>query len=117
MCSLIASPDQAVTFFKNRLRPASPADPKRIQELIAELDSDRFAVRQHAMQELGRLGELAEATLRHKLQEKLSLEMRQRMEHLLRKLEPLHSPDRLRVLPLRGIFRATRRPSSVSRAL
>src|SRR5207245_2427008 len=69
---------------------------QRVQELIAELDSDRFAVRQKAMQELGSLSELAEASLRQKLRGKLTLEMRQRMEHLLRKLEPSHSPDRLR---------------------
>jgi hypothetical protein len=42
------------------------------------------------------LGELAEATLRQKLQEKLTLEMQQRLEHLLRKVEPSRSPDRLR---------------------
>jgi WD40 repeat protein len=98
MCSLLASPAQTVTFFKNRLRPASPADPKRVQELIAALDDNRFAIRQRAMQELGSLGELVEGTLRQKLREKLTLEMRQRVEHLLLKLEPSHSPDRLREL-------------------
>ncbi len=99
--SLVASPRQTVDFFKERLRPASPADPKRLEERIAELDNDRFAVRQHAMQELGSLGELAEATLRQKLQERLTLEMRQRVEQLLRKVETSRSPDRFR--EVRGI--------------
>jgi WD40 repeat protein len=96
VCSLLASPAQTVTFLKDRLKPASPADPRRVRELIAELDRDRFAVRERAMQELGDLAELAEAALRQKLRENITLEMRERMEHLLRKLEGPRSPDRLR---------------------
>jgi hypothetical protein len=96
ICALIASPDRTVTFLRNHLRPASPADPKRVQELIAELDNDRFAVRQRAMQELGNLGELAEASLRQKLRQNLTLETRQRVENLLHKLEPPRSSGRWR---------------------
>jgi hypothetical protein len=92
--TLIACPQQTIAFLKERLRPASRADPERVEKLIAELNSDRFAARQHAMQELRNLGELAEAALRQKLQSNLPLEMRRRVEELLQKAEP--APDRLR---------------------
>jgi RNA polymerase sigma factor (sigma-70 family) len=96
--AFVASAQQTPAFFKDHLRPASPVDPKRIEALLAQLDSDRFIMRQHAMQELGNLAEFAEAPLRKKLQEKLTLEMRQRVEQLLRKVEPSRSPDRLRAI-------------------
>jgi hypothetical protein len=46
------------------------------------------------LQELRNLGELAEATLRQKLQGNLTLEMRRRVEQLLQKEEA--TPDRVR---------------------
>jgi WD40 repeat protein len=96
--SLVALPQRTVAFLKDRLRPTAPANPKRVEDLITELASDHFQVRQNATQELGRLGELAEATLRQKLQEKIPLEMRQRVEHLLQKVEPAISREKLREL-------------------
>jgi WD40 repeat protein len=93
--SLVAAPQQTVAFFKDHLRPAPPADPNWVNDLITELANDRFPVRQHATQELGRLGELVEPTLRQKLKEKIPLEMRRRLERLLQKVEPAAFPERL----------------------
>jgi WD40 repeat protein len=80
---LSASPDQAITLLKDRVRPATPADPKRLARLLGDLDSDRFEVRRQAQSELEGLGELAESALRKGLAGDLSLEARQRVERLL----------------------------------
>jgi len=80
---LSASPDQAVTLLKDRVRPAKPADPKRLARLLADLDSEQFEVRRRAQSELEGLGELAEAALRKALAGDPSLEVRQRVERLL----------------------------------
>jgi RNA polymerase sigma factor (sigma-70 family) len=80
---LSASPSQAVALLKDRVRPATPADPKRLALLLGDLDSDRFEVRRQAQSDLEGLGELAEPALRKALAGDPSLEMRQRVERLL----------------------------------
>jgi len=81
--ALVLSPEQAVTLMKERLRPAS--EPNAL--LIADLDSDQFAVRAKASEALEKLGDVAEPALRKKLAEKPSLEVRQRIEQILKKIE------------------------------
>jgi RNA polymerase sigma factor (sigma-70 family) len=83
---LSASPDQAVTLLKDRLRPATPADPDRLARLLADLDSDRFEQRRQAQSELEGLGELAEPALRKALAGNPPLDLHQRLERLLDRL-------------------------------
>lgn len=85
--ALAADPKQTVAFLKEQLKPVSPADALRVEKLIADLDSDQFAVRQKASQELDKLGDLAEPYLRRVLEGKPTLEVRRRADDLLRKLE------------------------------
>jgi RNA polymerase sigma factor (sigma-70 family) len=93
--ALAASPEESVPFVRSRL--ARVATPRGIERLIADLDSDRFATRQQAERELARLGYDAEASLRRALENRrLSLEMRSRLEQLLRRLEL--SPEWMRYL-------------------
>jgi WD40 repeat protein len=80
---LSAAPDQAITLLKDRVHPATPADPKRLAGLLADLQSDRFARRQQAQSELEGLGELAEPALRQALAGNPPLDLRQRLERLL----------------------------------
>ena len=54
---------------------------------IADLDSKTFAVRQKATEELEKLGELAVPALEDRLQNNPSLEVKQRLEKLLAKLQ------------------------------
>jgi RNA polymerase sigma factor (sigma-70 family) len=81
--ALVAAPEQAVPFLKEHLRPAAPTDPKRIQQLIADLDSESFAARESAARELRAVGEEAEPALRRALKEAPSAEARKRLDALL----------------------------------
>jgi hypothetical protein len=83
MCALAANPAQSVPFLKKRLPPCPKADKKRVRTLIADLESDQFAVRQAAYNELKGLGEQILDALRQKLAEKPALEVRKRVESLL----------------------------------
>jgi WD40 repeat protein len=97
ICQLAAVPKQSVAFLDSRLKPMSPADPKRLVQLLADLDSPLFATRAKASKELASLQELAEPALRKALTAKQSLEVRLRIEGVLAKLEGiLRTPDRLR---------------------
>lgn len=98
---LAEAADQAVPFLGQMLKPRGVfADAKRIDKLIADLDSNQFVVRERAMQDLEKLGRLAEPALRKALTTKQpSLELRRRMDRLLEKLDaPTNSPDLLRSL-------------------
>jgi WD40 repeat protein len=95
---LAAMPERAVPLLRDRLRPAAAAAPEHIARLVADLDSDRFAVRQRAEEELGNLLDVAEAALRAALAGQPSVEVRRRIEVLLNQLDPCTSPERLRAL-------------------
>lgn len=97
--ALAADAEQAVLFLRKHLRPVPAVEPARLSHLLADLDSDQFAVRDKAMHELEELGELAEPELRKVLAGKPSLEARRRAEQLLEKLRgPLPAGERLRSL-------------------
>jgi WD40 repeat protein len=84
--TLTGSPAQAAALVKARVRPVSLPDAKRLGALLAALESDDFAVRQKAEADLEALGELAEPELRKALTSDPSLDLRQRIDRLLRRL-------------------------------
>jgi RNA polymerase sigma factor (sigma-70 family) len=81
--TLAASPEDSVPFLGAALRPAPPVDAGRIKRLIADLESDSFAVREQATAELKKLAELAHPALRQALADKPTLEVRRRIEQVL----------------------------------
>jgi RNA polymerase sigma factor (sigma-70 family) len=98
---LALTPAQAVGLLRPRLQPVPRADEKRVARLIADLDSDQFAVRNEAEKELDKLGEAAKEVCRKALDGKSSPELRRRLERLLEKQERetwYPSPQRLRLL-------------------
>jgi WD40 repeat protein len=96
---LIAAPGQAVAFLKEKLRPITPVGQKEMERLIAELDSDRFMVRERAAGDLDYRAGLVEPALRRALKGKLSLEARRHVERVLRQVtEDTPAPERLRTL-------------------
>jgi hypothetical protein len=91
---LAASPAEAGPFLKARLKPIPHVDPKLVDKLFGELNSEKFKVREKATFELEKLGDLALGELQKRLLQKPTLEMRQRMDKLLLKvLGPVTSPE------------------------
>jgi hypothetical protein len=105
--ALEAAGDEAVVFLEGRLRPVA-GDPARLARLIAELDNDRFAVREEASRELERLGVVAEPALRQALRQAGSAEVRMRLTALLARLGPATpragSADELRLVRAVGVL-------------
>jgi RNA polymerase sigma factor (sigma-70 family) len=93
MAKLVAAPATAVPALGKRLRPVPTADPAKVDELIRDLDSPRFEVRDRAAGQLARLGDGAEGRMRRALAGKLSAEARDRIDRILAALKP--SVDRL----------------------
>ena len=83
MCD--AESDSVVEFLRPRLRPELAADPTRLQKLIANLDSNRFQVREEATRDLQAMGLAAMPALWKALEGNPSVEARQRIEQLLAK--------------------------------
>jgi hypothetical protein len=84
--SLVGDPDRSVPFLHKRLSPVPPPEPGRLEKLVNDLDSKRFAEREKAMAELEKMGALAKAALQKKLDNNPSLEMKRRLDRLLEKL-------------------------------
>jgi hypothetical protein len=78
-----AAPDDAVTAFRRLRQPEKPVDAARINRLIADLDSDQFAVRERASKDLGALGSTAGRQLRQALEKKPSVETTRRIKAIL----------------------------------
>jgi hypothetical protein len=88
---LASSPMEAVAYLRVKVRPVAAVDEQRLARLIADLDSDRFAVRESAEAELEALEETALAACRKALEGKLSAEVRRRLEALVEKASPTSS--------------------------
>jgi WD40 repeat protein len=80
--ALAAKPEGAVPFVLDRLRDARARE-ALFARLIADLDSDRFEVRDKASRQLEQAGATAEFALRLALQGQPSAEARRRIEELL----------------------------------
>jgi hypothetical protein len=86
LSALVARPAQAVPFLKERVRPVRAPDGRLVARWLAELDHERFAVRQRATRELRRLAETVEPALRRALNDQPAPEGRRRIERLLDRL-------------------------------
>jgi WD40 repeat protein len=80
---LVAAAGKAVPFLKTRMQPLADKDLKAFKQWIADLDSPSFVVRTAADKNLRRSLFDAELVMREALQEKPSLETRQRLESIL----------------------------------
>jgi WD40 repeat protein len=92
-------PVETVALLRGRLQPIRPTDPAELRRLLADLDSDTFAVREKAQARLRGLEESAADALREALRRKPSLEARRRLEALLARLRgPIPDRETLRVM-------------------
>ncbi len=81
--ALSASPRSSVPLLHRHLASYR----ERLPRLVAELDAEQYRVRAAASRELARLGPLAEAELRRSHKKPRSLEMRKRIDQLLKRLQ------------------------------
>lgn len=94
---LVAHSEKGVGLLEEHLRPVSGAADEKIKELIADLHSDQFRVREAATAHLRKLYDVAEPALRKALAAPPSLEAARRIEALLRAIEePTSAPEHLR---------------------
>jgi hypothetical protein len=95
MRALHAAPASTVEYLRANLRPIRVPDAERVQRLLADLDADVFEVREQASRRLALIAEGAEPLLRQALRERMPLEARRRIRHLLDALA-VDSPERCR---------------------
>jgi len=84
--------------FRDRLRSATEVPPDRLRELIADLDSSQFQLREAAQKKLTAFGEQAEPALRTALRDHPSAQQRRSIERILDALHVVRSPEVLRHL-------------------
>jgi RNA polymerase sigma factor (sigma-70 family) len=91
--ALSAAPDLAVALIRARLRPAPPLEAALVRRLLADLDSNRYAVRKRAAKKLQALGDRAKVPIREFLAAKPSAEARRWAEKVLKAVtRPVNSP-------------------------
>jgi tetratricopeptide (TPR) repeat protein len=91
--TLAARPAEAVPFLNEQLKPVPVAttDAAKMQKMIADLDSPRYAVREAAMRDLERLGHLAREPVQEALKKtSITPEVRERLEKLS---DAVNKPD------------------------
>jgi hypothetical protein len=86
-CRLCASPDDALTLLKKKLKPTEAVPAERFVDLIQKLDDESFAVREQATRVLRTHSLRAEKALRQALRSNFSLEAQRRIEGLLTDLD------------------------------
>jgi WD40 repeat protein len=97
--ALTAAPDEPLALLKRNLRPAAGVDRKRVLALVADLDSDEFAVRERAAKALEDYGPDAGPLFAEVLAGQPSAEVRRRLEALRAALPlPVRSAGVLRSL-------------------
>ena len=89
---------RAAAFLRQKMSPAKEPDKARLEQLIAELDSDRFEVRTTAERVLAEFGELAAPALEAASKAASSPEQRKRLDRLLAELKKGLSPPQLQQL-------------------
>jgi WD40 repeat protein len=83
MWALQSAPKQTVSFLGDQNSLFARTDVRVIERWIRDLDSDTFAERERASEELGQIVDEAEAHLKKALESKPTLEMRRRIKLLL----------------------------------
>jgi hypothetical protein len=94
---LASNPEKAIPFLRERVRPTPSVDPANIARLLGDLNSTQFTVRDKASRELRKLSETAEPAMRKVLDGNPSVELRRRVEELLKALAEW-LPEDLRAL-------------------
>jgi WD40 repeat protein len=84
ICDLTASPQEAVALVREHVKPAPFLNTKRVEQLIADLDSNQYKLRQQANDELGRMDERIVPLIDKALATNPPLEVKIRLDELRR---------------------------------
>jgi hypothetical protein len=96
---LVARPHLALPLLRKRLTPVCRVSPARLNRLIADLNDDRYRVRERAWCELAKRGDAVEGALIRALADPPSAEVGRRIDLLLDRLRTLRlgpPPESLR---------------------
>jgi WD40 repeat protein len=117
MVALSTAGKDAIAFLQKYVPPAKLLSAAELQQALADLDDQRYAVRAKTTAVLEAQGEYAANALRQVLQKPgLSLELRQRAEALLVKLEQ-YVPPPAELRQLRGLAALEKQGSPAARAV
>ena len=83
---LLGVPEQAVPLLAEKLKPVPPPDREKVSRLIGELDHREFAVRDKATKALHALDWLVKPALNEALRKASTLEMKRRIESLVKNM-------------------------------
>lgn len=86
---MVAAAKESVTFLNNQV---FLVDPRKTDQLLADLNDNRFAIREKASSELARCGRWLEEVFQTGLQNPASEEVRRRLEKLLQRLNVPGAP-------------------------
>ena len=89
--ALNKTPAETTAFIKQML-PAVKADPQRVKRLIGDLDSNQFATRRQAAEDLEYLGKYIKDDLEKALAAAQGLEMKERLQQLVDRFKPVAEP-------------------------
>jgi WD40 repeat protein len=87
MWALVAAGKPGLTLLTQRVGPAPKLDPAKIENLVADLDSNNFETRKKATEELEKYSDAAEPALKKVLESKPTVDLRKRVEGLLEKIK------------------------------
>ena len=111
--ALAERPEVAVGLLRERLKPVPEAEGQRISQLLGQLDSERFTLREQATQELRRLGHSVEPALRRALADGPSAQATTALQGLLRQARKNPGPEALRDLRAVGVLEHLATPEAV----
>jgi WD40 repeat protein len=95
--ALSKTPDETTPYLALQLQPVLAPELALVRRLIEDLNSETFTVRDKADRELAKLGPLVEGEMNKALQSNPPLELRQRLEKLVRQVAgSVSQPEHLR---------------------
>jgi WD40 repeat protein len=115
--ALVRTPEKALPLLRQHLQPVAVIEPRRLERLVADLDSKDFSTREKASNELEKLGDMAKGALRKALDTRPALEPRQRIDKLLDRLATIQVTSADLLQALRGVEVLERIGSAEARQL
>jgi hypothetical protein len=96
--TLVTAPKESVPFLRDRLKPIAIADAAKTQQRIAELNNDKFTVRQAAAKDLEQMAGQVIVRIQKALKGNLPLETRRRLEQILNTISDVPGQETVRTI-------------------